>query len=349
MRKKISIRLIGQVPLPIGGVTIHNIRLFNWLKTCDGVDVLFSKINNSTHIDDSMAKINLIWLLKSMFRGFKEDIVHYQGANFWGVFFIVIVNRIHSRKKIVWSIHSEYLIPKLSTSLIKVFFIKLVDNIIVDNDNIKTQVVNLGVLNEKVKTLSPFLMPVDYDDIHKDVYRDIDRTKYKVAVFNAYKLVFNDNGADVYGLDTLISAFPFCDNTVVLMLLIPSMNVSERKYYDELINSLEISVKERIHLINSPQWAGWEYIQASDIFVRPTITDGDALSIRESLFMNVPTIVSDCTLRPQGVISFKTGDCKDLADKINQAINLNINHISNDINKLINNFFSHYKSILDRS
>ena len=45
-----------------------------------------------------------------------------------------------------------------------------------------------------------------------------------------------------------------------------------------------------------------------DFFVRNTSTDGDALSVKEALFLGVPTICTDVVDRPKGVMLFKYCD-----------------------------------------
>ena len=57
-----------------------------------------------------------------------------------------------------------------------------------------------------------------------------------------------------------------------------------------------------------------------DLFVRPTSTDGDAVSIREALWLGVPTVASDAVARPAGVATFRSRDADDLARKIMQTI-----------------------------
>jgi glycosyltransferase involved in cell wall biosynthesis len=57
-------------------------------------------------------------------------------------------------------------------------------------------------------------------------------------------------------------------------------------------------------------------IKRSNVVVRPTRSDGDALTVRESLHFDTPIIASDCSVRPKGTILFNTGDEKDLMNKI---------------------------------
>jgi glycosyltransferase involved in cell wall biosynthesis len=50
----------------------------------------------------------------------------------------------------------------------------------------------------------------------------------------------------------------------------------------------------------------------SDLFVRPTLADGDALSVREALALGVPVVASDAGHRPPGVVLFPCGDLEAL-------------------------------------
>ncbi|MDC4227939.1 MAG: glycosyltransferase [Candidatus Manganitrophus sp.] len=58
----------------------------------------------------------------------------------------------------------------------------------------------------------------------------------------------------------------------------------------------------------------------SDLFVRPTLFDGDAISVREALALGVPTVASDVGFRPHGTRRFKPGDIADLALQIDRAL-----------------------------
>ena len=45
-----------------------------------------------------------------------------------------------------------------------------------------------------------------------------------------------------------------------------------------------------------------------DGLIRATTTDGDSLSVREGLFLGKVVIASDCVSRPEGVITYETGN-----------------------------------------
>jgi glycosyltransferase involved in cell wall biosynthesis len=61
-------------------------------------------------------------------------------------------------------------------------------------------------------------------------------------------------------------------------------------------------------------------IARSDIFVRATFSDGDAISVREAIALGTPVVASDVVRRPAGTLCFKTGDASDLASKIESLL-----------------------------
>jgi len=63
-----------------------------------------------------------------------------------------------------------------------------------------------------------------------------------------------------------------------------------------------------------------ELLSRSDLFVRPTLVDGDALSVREALSLGLPVVASDTGARPPGVSLFRPGDLDGLVAGIEAAL-----------------------------
>jgi glycosyltransferase involved in cell wall biosynthesis len=61
-------------------------------------------------------------------------------------------------------------------------------------------------------------------------------------------------------------------------------------------------------------------MSASDVFVRPTLEDGDSISVREALALEVPVVASQVGTRPPGAILFHPGDVEDLLSKLEFAL-----------------------------
>ena len=84
-------------------------------------------------------------------------------------------------------------------------------------------------------------------------------------------------------------------------------------------------------------------IAQSDIVLRPTCTDGDALTIREALDLNKPVVASDVVGRPAGTILFKNRDLSDLCDRVVSLIR-RMNQMRNSTIQ-DNNYMIIYKNI----
>lgn len=57
-----------------------------------------------------------------------------------------------------------------------------------------------------------------------------------------------------------------------------------------------------------------------DAFLRPTLEDGDSISVREALALGVPVVASRAGTRPEGAILFRPGDVEEMAAKIELAL-----------------------------
>ena len=64
-----------------------------------------------------------------------------------------------------------------------------------------------------------------------------------------------------------------------------------------------------LHLIND-----------ADVLLRTTLFDGDAISVREALFLDTPVIATDTGTRPEGVHLIGIGDKNALVEKVKQVI-----------------------------
>jgi glycosyltransferase involved in cell wall biosynthesis len=63
-------------------------------------------------------------------------------------------------------------------------------------------------------------------------------------------------------------------------------------------------------------------IRAADVFLRPTGTDGDALTVREALALGVRCVASDAVPRPAGVVTYAGGRADECARAIELALTL---------------------------
>jgi glycogen(starch) synthase len=57
-----------------------------------------------------------------------------------------------------------------------------------------------------------------------------------------------------------------------------------------------------------------------DVFLRPTLADGDSISVREALALGVPVVASRVGARPAGAILFRPGDVEEMLAAVELAL-----------------------------
>lgn len=146
--------------------------------------------------------------------------------------------------------------------------------------------------------------------------KKIDRSIYpKIYSTNASKRNFDDRGNEIYGITFLINAFGSVKGKF-LIISDPSGD------YSESIDKK--SMPENI-LIIKDRHSFFELLKKCDGMIRATSTDGDAISIKEALYLGKKVIATDCVDRPEGVILFKYNDSRSLIyalDKVDQPHNM---------------------------
>jgi glycosyltransferase involved in cell wall biosynthesis len=131
---------------------------------------------------------------------------------------------------------------------------------------------------------------------------------------NASALRFHD-GADLYGVDLCIEL------TARLRRERPGLGVGclfglaevrEEGYLRRLRERIAALGIGADFLLVQGGAEFYPLIQKSQLFIRPTNTDGYSLSLAEALFFRVPALASDAAQRPPGTLLFRSRDPDDL-------------------------------------
>jgi glycogen(starch) synthase len=61
-------------------------------------------------------------------------------------------------------------------------------------------------------------------------------------------------------------------------------------------------------------------MSACDVFLRPTLADGDSISVREALSLGIPVVASRVGARPAGAILFRPGDVEEMLAAVELAL-----------------------------
>ena len=169
----------------------------------------------------------------------------------------------------------------------------------------------------KINNISGFIPPNQETSTPIEITNFFSEKDYLKLVITGQ--VVEENEEDIYGLHHAINSllllkkegckFKCC----IVSYTISGDNISQVQRFRKKINTL--GLKENVILYHNTDEL-WPILKVSDIFLRTSITDGDANSIREALFFKKIVIASDCVQRPKDCIIYKTLDSHDLIHKI---------------------------------
>ncbi len=315
MSKK-KILLIGPYPPPYGGVSMHIKRL----------KALFSGEFNIDIVDESRERKQGIFNLRSLNifkylnKVFKTDIVHIHSGKFFFRMLHFSAASLFLKKKII-TIHGYE--PGRGAN------IRPMDRFILNNCN-KVIFVSkelADAFNVKHYIINEAFLPPDVTseaEIPIEVINWIEQRKeqgYKIAVANAWRLDKHEE-EDLYGLDLCIMAAKNNKEngikTATIFVVSDRSGVIKTEQYKNMIS--EFALEDRFLVWEAPL-SFIKLIIHTDIVLRPTNTDGDALTVREGLFLGKPVVASDVVIRPEGTKLFKTRDAESLARAIAEVLN----------------------------
>lgn len=330
---KCSVDILSVYPPPIGGISIHIKRFVHILekKNClYHVYDIFSK--EKDHLPNvTRIRYPYLWYLKYLLFS-RQKIIH---AHITGIILLYVYSLLTLKKsKLIITIHSIS-IPNYirKTSVFQKRIITWIINhtykfITVNNEfreSLLTSLKPYGLNPDVIQTISPFLPPVvtddDYNMMDSRVMPFIN-THTPVISANAFMLHLHD-GKQLYGIDMcveLCSRLKAQYPKIGIVVCVSVVNQATSEIYTQLMKRIsELDISENMLILTG----GNDFppiLSLSDVFVRPTNTDGDALSIREAISFGIPTIASDIVKRPDGCLTFKTRDLDDFENIVLRAI-----------------------------
>ncbi len=329
--KKIKILLIGAYPPPYGGISVHIKRLYGLLKNKYNIKILdFSKNNIEKNNNPNIYNFKYIYN-KFLLIFNDSNIVHIHISSKQILLGLLLSQyyRLCGKKTIITyhSFRNNINVNNHFKFYFYSFLLRNVNRHIAVSKEIKNKLLTFNISYNTIKILPGFIPPKfsksDLLLIPEEINNFIKNHKPIISA-NAYKIVFYEN-IDLYGIDFLIKVLNKLKIThpnIGLIIAIPNLN-KEDDYYHYLIDFINNNNLNNNILIYSKQCEFYPILLHTDIFVRPTITDGDSISIREALFFNVKTIASNVVKRPRGTIVINNRNEKELIDLINSIINSN--------------------------
>lgn len=291
---KKTIYFIAALPMPIGGVTVYNQRKLSVLK------------NEYNVIHLGTDKSNLIKFLFIILFSKKEVII--SSMNFILIFF----NFFSLIKHVTFIDHnaSRYFnnLNFLTRLIYKISLNKAKKIVIVDEYLKNNYKVFGNKLNFKVE--SAFIPPVtsDVDSIIKKYPIEIQKIKYRNCVIASIsKPYLNIDGEDVYNSELILECFEKLSlkyNNIYFVVGLSDVS-RDSQYAERIIDKAEnLSLNNKNIFILKNGTELWPLFEKGLIYFRPTLTDGDSITLREAIHFSCKSLVSDVVPRPKEAVLF---------------------------------------------
>lgn len=293
-----KILIIGSLPesAGLGGVTIHIKRFLEYLQISEFKGYAFLDYKNSS-------------IPKLIISIIKYNYVHIHVSNPYARLLISLLS-LFSHTKVITTFHGNYSnLPFLSKILLFICLKLTYIPIAINQPSFELCV----KYNKKTILLPAFIPPQDGAKLDSKTALFIDNIRAKgkpIISTNAYNVSYDKSGNEIYGISFLFDYFRK-HSEYSFVMSDPSGN------YGKLIRHCS----DNIYFISYPH-NYYELLKKVDIFIRNTSTDGDALSVKESLHVGCKTICTDVVNRPEGCILFSYCDESSLDLAIQSAINV---------------------------
>ncbi len=318
MKKKANILITGPINPPAGGISIHINRLKNLIQNDFNLDF----IDESSIVKKDYFNVRSLDVFTYIKKVIKADLIYIHSGSHLLKKIHIIIGKLF-RKKIIITIHGYKEKKRRPLRKWDRLFYEWADQVILVNEDL---VEKINIDKDKCIIQHAFIPPVLLEEEKLPLYitdkiTDARNNQKVIICANASRLDHYDH-QDLYGLDLSIEVakrlhqknipFYFVFNVSSLENGKVQYSLSQREIKESNLTNQFWLTNEKISFV--------KLIEQSDIVLRPTNTDGDALTVREALFMGKETLASDIIKRPNGTTVFKTRDLDDLEEKLTHLI-----------------------------
>lgn len=329
--------MIGSCAPPFGGIEVHIKRLADALEN-SGIKVTIYDIENISESSDrrlkkiARAKLWVLWYFFTI----KEDIIHVHTLSWKHRAAMTFISKVR-RKKIILTFHSfrdEIENMGFWEKQLVRYVLKNTGLIIAVSEKVQEKLELWGCSKDKIRCINGFLPHTAGNGTLPEYVMEFIAGHEMIASANGSNMNFY-RGEDLYGLDMLVELCGRISQKydVGFIYCISKGYINNLDYYEHIKDVIrEKGIEDRFLFVHE----NLEFeaiLKKSNFFIRPTNTDGYALSVAEAVYNGVPSIASDVSRRPIGSILFKTRDSEDLYQKTVELID-NIEEHGKRLNNL---------------
>lgn len=323
----LDVLIVGPLPPPFGGVATH-VQKLNELLGATGLRVGVLNHYRSPN-GQALATLNRnpLRYLVALAR-FKSRLVHYHHSRWSTLLAVAATRRFRKGSRYVMTLHGQelnryvrsrrpFVAPLTRWALDRFDEIVAVSEEVASGLRPHVRAANVSVIPAFLGgyvTAGPPLEPEEEAFFAGGA---------PTLVVPASRIKLVPDRGDVYGLDLAVAAFirlapAYDDLRLALFIARPPRLPRERRYVRRLEDELSSEAPGRTGLfVDRPLAPAFKH---SIVLVRPSRSDGDAVSIREALAAGAPVLASDVVRRPDGTHLFTAENPDELVASLKALI-----------------------------
>lgn len=317
---RLDVILVGPVPPPRGGVASHVDRLALLLEE-EGfrVGILnhFSQDRDRRVIAGLRRNPARYWF---RLRGTQGSVIHYHHSRLDTLLATALARR-NSESRWIVTFHSDVIQRSLTSrvsgiALLSRWAMRRFDRIIVVSDALGEIV--------RAQTGRPVTVIPAYLPLRHRVTDNRDVGPVTPTAIVAASRVASRASSDRYGLNVASAIFAAASTKMADLRLEIFLNQAPtgplaRRYLAKVLDPLRgAGLNNRVRVSFGSELS--PALRRGAVYLRPSRTDGDAVSVREALDAGIPVLASDVVKRPAGAIALPLDDVSAWVDALPQAV-----------------------------
>jgi glycosyltransferase involved in cell wall biosynthesis len=325
--------LIGEAPLPYGGITSHCVRLLGWLRGL-GHDAILAHVPSwrltpvASPRPDIVPCRNSFLALWRLLRAQRPALVHLHVYRWRAVLMLAWARQGRFGLppcRVVATVHGEGFfaaIPGLVRPWVYAA-LRQFDQIVADNPMLQQRLeTEAGVIPARIALHGAFLPPDASERNAELLPADVRAFMASCRPLLATNGAMADfRGDDKYGFDLVLQAtarLAVDHPQIGLVACVTDVQDAARWQRVQALVG-ELGLTGRVRFVRQlPSFL--PVLQSADASVRATNTDGDALSVHESLLLGTPVVASDVVVRPPLADRFRNRDVDDLVRALAEVL-----------------------------
>lgn len=330
------------IPPPFGGISSFVARILYYLSR-DGFRVggFYSQLETKTIFFGDTSKIEFFkWKTLRLSKALSQlprlvlqsrnfSILHFH-SDFENAFYIWFFSAL-LKKKVVVSLHNAFIEHSVkTTNVVNRFFAKFITqghNIhwVAVSEGVKESLLRTGLNFRNVSVIPAYIPPFQSyvrSIIPDDLGSFLQSRRPIFCVYSHMLPMIMANGEDAYKLEDAFSVFAKILSKHKNAGIVVYVNkIAEQKFYENLLKQVKsLGIEASVYWQLTPVVDMSEVWKKTDVYLRPTSTDGDSVAIREALAYGCSVVASDVTKRPDGSWVFRYGDLADFENMVLEAL-----------------------------